>query len=65
MASIESRFNVKQREDLETVRKMMGLRSRAAVIFWFADHAIEIVKGQLPPLVLRHEKPAGAAQRSV
>ena len=49
MASFESRLSDEQRHNLEQARKMLGLRSRVQVLFWFSDNAVEIVKHHVEP----------------
>lgn len=47
MASIEARLSDQQKHNLDEARRFLGLRSRSELLFWFADHAVEIAQGQL------------------
>jgi len=47
MASIEARLSDQQKRNLEEARRLLGLRSRSELLFWFADNAVEIAQGQL------------------
>lgn len=47
MATIEQCLSEEQKASLEDARRILGLRSRAAVFRWFADNAAEIARGQL------------------
>ena len=49
MASIETRFSPKQKANLDHARKMLGFKSQAQVLFWFADNAVDIVRERVPP----------------
>lgn len=47
MSPIEASLSQQQKENLEQARRILGFRSRADLVRWFADNAVEIAQGQL------------------
>lgn len=47
MPTLEQTLSKEQKQNLEQARSLLGLRSRAQLIRWFADNAVDIARGQL------------------